>query len=319
MAKRPKFGLMASGQMPDEIPDPGVFRTIAEMAEEHDFDSLWVGDHLSFGNPILEGTVAAAAFAGYTHRITLGTGVLLLPLRNAALVAKQMASLDYLTGGRLICGIGVGGDSSKDFEIVNVDVHERGARADEGIEVMKKLWSDPVASYRGVFHDFSDVGINPMPTQEGGPPVWVGGKATRALRRAGVLADGWLGYMVSPDRFSTNLQLIHDFAVRAGRAPSEIAPAMMIPTRVAATTEQAEVDLRTHLSRRYHREFTTDLIRRVCLAGSPEDVRHRVAEYLEAGVEHLVFLSGGSPTESINQFSVLKTEVVDHLGEKAAT
>ncbi len=296
--------------MPDEIPDPGVFRAIAEMAEELDFDSLWVGDHLSFGNPILEGTVAAAAFAGYTRTITLGTGVLLLPLRNAALVAKQMASLDYLTGGRLICGIGVGGDSAKDFELVNIDVHLRGARADEGIKVMKALWSNPVTSFHGEFHDFHDIGISPLPTQPGGPPVWVGGKAKGALRRTGVQADGWIGYMVSAERYSNNLKVIHDFAEGVGRSPSAITPAMMIPTRVAATTELAEEELRVHLTHRYHRDFTTEQIRRICLAGNPDDIRSRVAEYVDAGVKHLIFLSGGSPTESIDQFSVLNAEVL---------
>ncbi|MDH3190085.1 MAG: LLM class flavin-dependent oxidoreductase [Acidimicrobiia bacterium] len=314
MERMPRFGLMASGQMPDETPDPGVFRTIAETAEGLGYDSLWVGDHLSFGNPILEGTVAAAAFAGYTRGITLGTGVLLIPLRNAGLVAKQMASLDYLTGGRLICGIGVGGDSPKDFELVGIDPRQRGARADEGIEVMKGLWSAPTASFHGRFHDFEDVGISPLPTQPGGPPVWVGGKAEGALRRAGVLADGWIAYMVSPERYATNLQIIRDHASGADREPSAITPAMMIPTRIGATTPQAEEELRIHLTNRYHREFTTELIRKVCLAGTPEHIAARVGEYVEAGVEHLVFLSGGAPSDSISQFEMLYKEVVVSFG-----
>ena len=101
-----KFGIMASGQMPEGLPDPGVFRDVAIAAEELGYDSLWCGDHLSFGNAVLEATVAVSAFAGYTSTITIGTGVLLLPLRPAGLVAKQMATLDYLCGGRLICGLG---------------------------------------------------------------------------------------------------------------------------------------------------------------------------------------------------------------------
>ena len=158
--------------MPEELPDPGVFRDIAVLAEGLGYDSLWCGDHLSNGNPILEGMVALSAFAGYTTTIMIGTGVLLLPLRPAGLVAKQMATLDYLTGGRVVCGIGVGGESDKDFEVVGVPRSERGARADEGIRVMRALWEQPTASFHGRFSDFTDVAISPRPVTPGRPPLW---------------------------------------------------------------------------------------------------------------------------------------------------
>ncbi|NIR34831.1 MAG: LLM class flavin-dependent oxidoreductase, partial [Actinobacteria bacterium] len=95
------------------------------------------------------------------------------------------------TGGRVICGVGVGGDSEKDFELVGVPMAERGRRTDEGIEVMRALWTEDEASFSGPYTRFEDVGLNPMPTQPGGPPIWVAGWADGALRRAGRLGDGW--------------------------------------------------------------------------------------------------------------------------------
>ena len=305
-----KFGIMASGQMPEGLPDPGVFRDIAVAAEETAYDSLWCGDHLSFGNAVLEGTVAVSAFAGYTSTITIGTGVLLLPLRPAGLVAKQMASLDYLCGGRLICGLGVGGDSQKDFDMVGVARHERGARTEEGIRVLRALWAGTEASFSGRFNEFTDVGLNPMPATPGGPPIWIGARADAALARAGRLADGWMAYMVSPAGFARGLATVRRHAGEAGRDPGAITPAMMIPTRVGRDGPGAREGLRLHLNERYHTEFAPGFVDAVCLAGSPEEVRGRVDEYAAAGVRHLIFLFGGRPEEVVEQLTLLYETVV---------
>ena len=305
-----KFGIMASGQMPEGLPDPGVFREIAAAAEGLGYDSLWCGDHLSFGNPVLEATVAVSAFAGYTTTITIGTGVLLMPLRPAALVAKQMASLDYLCGGRLICGVGVGGESQKDFDMVDVPRRERGARTEEGIRVLRTLWAGTEASFSGRFNEFTEVRLDPPPVTPGGPPIWVGARADAALARAGRLTDGWMGYMVSPGRYAKNLAKVRGHAIDAGRDPQAITPALMIPTRVGHDGAEARAGLRRHLAKRYHAEFSAGYVDAVCLAGSPDEVSRRVAEYAAAGVRHLIFLYGGRPTEAVDQFTMLHEAVV---------
>ena len=104
-----RIGIQGSGQLPSRLPDPGRYRAVAELAEELGYDSIWAGEHLSFHNPILDLGVALATFATVTDRILLGAGVVLLPLRHPSLIAKQAASLDYLSGGRLLLGLGVGG------------------------------------------------------------------------------------------------------------------------------------------------------------------------------------------------------------------
>ena len=306
----PLFGVYASGQMPDEIPNPEHFRLIATSSEAIGYDSVWCGDHISFGNPIIEGTVALAYLAACTRSITIGTGVLLLALRPPSLVAKQMASLDYLTSGRLICGVGVGGESKKDFESVQVPIKERGGRTTEGIAALRTLWTNSPASFSGTYYQFEDVSLNPMPERVGGPPIWVGGRADPALHRAGTLADGWIAYMVSPESFASGLEKVRTAAIQVDRDPNELARAMMVPTRVERDGSKAIERLRAHLSKRYQREFSPEQIKRFCLVGSPQEVIERVSEYSAAGVEHFIFLYGGSPSTSVSQFELIFETVV---------
>ena len=148
-----------------------------------------------------------------------------------------------------------------------------------------------------------------MPVTPGGPPIWVGGRADVALARAGRLTDGWIGYMVSPDRYAKNLAKVRRHASDAGRDPDAITAAMMIPTRVEFDADEAREGLRLHLSRRYHSDFSPELIEKVCLAGSPDDVRARIEEYAEAGVRHIVFLYGGRPGDAVDQFTLLSETV----------
>ena len=115
------FGIQGSGQLVGGAPDPGVFRELAVRAEELGYDSIWAGDHISYRNPILDIVVALSTFAAVTERISLGAGIVLLPLRQPGVVAKEFASLDYVSDGRVILGVGVGGEGEKDFEAVGVD------------------------------------------------------------------------------------------------------------------------------------------------------------------------------------------------------
>jgi len=197
-----KLGVKGSGQLVGELPDPGFFRAVAEVCEETGYDSIWAGDHVSFHNPILDVTVALSCFAARTERLTIGAAVVLLPLRHPSLVAREFASLDWLARGRVVLGVGVGGEGSKDFEAVGVDPRERGARTDESMRALRELFAGPEASFSGRFFAFDGVTIAPAPMQAGGPPLWVGGASAAAKRRAGTLGDGWAPIWISPGRFA---------------------------------------------------------------------------------------------------------------------
>ena len=289
------FGIQGSGPLVGGAPDPEHFRRVARAAEEAGFDSLWAGDHVAFHHPLLDVTVALSAFAAVTERIALGAGVVLLPLRAPALVAREFASLDFLSGGRVILGVGVGGESAKDFEAVGVPVRERGARTDEAMLALRELFSGP-ATFAGRFSAFEKISIEPRPAQPGGPPLWVGGRSEAAIRRAGRLGDGWMPIWVSPERFELGLEQVRAYA--EGR---EIAPAVVLPALVGGSTEEA----RRYLSRRYGTEFSTHAVERYCLAGSRSQCTERVAEYVEAGAEHVVFHPAVEPARLLEQVELL--------------
>ena len=183
------------------MPDPGRYRELAQAAEDLGYDSIWAGDHISYRNPILDVVVALSTFAAVTERITLGAGIVLLPLRHPSVVAKEFASLDYVSRGRLILGVGVGGEGEKDFEAVGVDPRERGARTSEAMRALRALFGAQPASFEGRFFSFAEVEIAPGSPRTGGPPLWVGGRSEAAIRRAAELGDGWIPIWVSAERF----------------------------------------------------------------------------------------------------------------------
>jgi len=281
------IGIQGSGQLPHGGPDPGRYRAVAELAEELGYDSIWAGEHLSFHNPILDLGVALATFAAVTERILLGAGVVLLPLRHPSLVAKQAASLDVVSEGRLLLGLGVGGEGRGDFEAASVPRAERDARADEGIVALRRLLTERPASFTGRFYDFAGVSIEPAPFRAGGPPLLVGGRSEAALRRAGAHGDGWLPYMVSPRRFAAGVATVRDHAVAAGRDPDALEHVLVAFAHVDDDGELARERALEHLSQRYGMRFERHHVERLCIVGTPEECAARVREYAAAGVRHL--------------------------------
>lgn len=282
-----EIGIQGSGQLPDGARDPGRYRAIAELAEELGYDSIWAGEHLSFHNPILDLGVALAVFAAVTERISLGAGVVLLPLRHPSIVAKQAASLDYVSGGRLLLGVGVGGEGAQDFEAAGVPLAERGSRANEGIAALRRLFADRPASFSGRHYSFTDVSIEPAPVQPGGPPILVGGRSDGAQRRAGVLGDGWLPYLVSPRSFAAGVERVRAHALAVDRDPAELRHGIVAFARVEDDGVRAREAAREHLSRRYGMRFEPHHVEHLCIAGTPEECAVRVHAYADAGASHL--------------------------------
>src|SRR5688572_25180473 len=147
---------------------------IVRAVERLGYDSVWTGDHVSFHNPMHDSLALLAAYASITSRVKLGTAVYLLALRPAAIAAKAAASVDVLSNGRLIFGVGVGGENPKEFELCGVPHRERGARVKEAIDVVRTLWRDTPATFKGRFTNFEGVSIEPKPIQKTGPRYWSG-------------------------------------------------------------------------------------------------------------------------------------------------
>src|SRR3970040_1901739 len=158
---------------------PHQWRDAARI-EELGYDSVWTSEHVFFYFPTFDALTTLAAVAALTSRIRLGTAVLLLPLRPAALAAQEITSVDDTPRGRLTLGIGVGGEYPKEFQAVGVPVGERGARTDEAIQVLRRLWTEENVTFEGRFTKLDGVTLQPKPAQRGGPPLWIAGRSEAA-------------------------------------------------------------------------------------------------------------------------------------------
>jgi probable F420-dependent oxidoreductase len=262
-------------------------RAIVSLVDQLGYDSIWVGDHLSFAIPILDPIIQLAQAAVVSERLTIGTGVYLLPLRHPGPVAKQIATLDLVTGGRLIFGVGVGGEFHTDYDVAGVPMKERGARLTEGIEVLRKLWSGEKVSNDGRHFPFGELAMTPPPFQTGGPPIWCGGRSEAALKRAGELADGYISYVVTPEMFADAMTKITAAAETAKRDVTSFGTGHLLFARLDNTYEEALDKATESLSVRYAMDFRKPAMR-YCALGPPADVAARIGEFLAAGVRHLV-------------------------------
>ena len=165
-------------------------------------DSLWVGGHIASRNPSPEAMVGLVRLATLTERVMVGTSILLLPLYPPALVAKQIADLDRATNGRVLLGVGIGGEYAQEFRALQVPIEERGRRTNEMIPLLRQLWTAEEITHDGRYYPMEDVKIHPAPVQPGGPPIIVAGRKEPAMRRAALLGDGWFPYMYSPRRYA---------------------------------------------------------------------------------------------------------------------
>ena len=281
---------------------------LVERVEQLGFDSVWTGDHVSFHNPLYESLTLLASYAPITRRIKLGTAVYLLALRSPAVAAKITATLDVLSGGRLIFGVGVGGENPKEFELCGVPHAERGARVTEGIDVVRALWRETPATFHGRFSRFEGVSIDPKPVQTL-PPIWIGGRSDAALARAGSQGDGWVSYVVQPERYARSLEKIREAASAAGRSLTGFTGAHLAFITVGRDYERAKKAWVSVLSRRYAQDFEP-LAEKYGVIGTPEQCAERLAAFRDAGCTYFLLSAIGDPRDEREQFETIAAEIL---------
>ncbi len=269
---------------------PGIDELVSlvELVDRLGYDSLWVGDHISFAVPVLDPLLQLAQAAVVSRRLILGTAVYLLPLRHPAPAAKQISTLDHLTEGRLIFGAGVGGEFPKEFEACGVPHNERGARLAEGVAVLRKFWTGQPISHAGRFYGpFSEVQMQPPPRQPNGPPIWLGGRSDAALRRTGRIGDGYLSYVVTPEMYRAALDKITAAAAETGRVSATFGTGHLLFARLDDSYEAALDAATETLSVRYAMDFRK-AAQRYCALGRPAKVADRIRDFHAAGVRHVI-------------------------------
>jgi len=285
---------------------------LVQRIEALGFDSVWTGDHVSFHNPLYESLTLLATYAPITRRIRLGTAVYLLALRAPAIAAKITSTLDVLSSGRLIFGVGVGGENPKEFAVCGVPHRERGARVTEGIEVVRALWQGAPASFKGRFTQFEGVSIDPKPLQTPAPPIWIGGRSEAALSRAGRQCDGWVSYVVQPERYAQSVDKIRAAAAVAGRRVDDFAFGHLAFVTLGRDWESAKAVWAAHLTRRYAQDFEP-LARKYGIIGTPEQCAEQIARFAAAGCNYMLLNPIGDPQDESEQVERLAADVLPRV------
>jgi probable F420-dependent oxidoreductase len=282
------IGVSLSGSFPQGRPAIPEMWANVRRVEQLGFDAIWSGDHIIMYNPIMDVMTVLATYAAITERVKIGTAVYLIPLRHPVAIAKQVASLDILSQGRFLFGIGVGGEIVREFDAVNVPVRERGHRTDEGLDIITRVLSQNDVTFVGRHYQIHNVSLAPRPLQQPYPPIWVGGRSDAAIRRAARYGQGWLGYLVSSQRLQEAMSKIETWAPTYGRSASEIQGGMLLFTAIAKDYETAKQMAIANLSRRYNQPFDT-LVDRYCALGTPDQCLEKIHAYVEAGMTNLIF------------------------------
>ena len=301
-----RIGLVAGG-------DP---RRITAL-EDLPIDSLWVGGHVASRNPSPEAMMGLARLAALTERVKVGTSILLLPLYPPALVAKQIADLDHVADGRVILGIGVGGEYPQEFRACGVPIKERGRRTDEMIPLIRRLWTAEEITHEGRYYAMEDVRIHPAPLQAGGPPIVVAGRKEPAMRRAATLGDGWFPYLYSPRRYAASVETVEQTAAEAGRDLTEFEWYVWVFLNVNPDGDVAREEAARSMGGTYNQDFAP-MVDSVAAAGTTEEVTAKVQAFHDAGARHFVFspaTAGADPQPVVDR---LLGDIVPALREHAA-
>ncbi|HEX3607774.1 MAG TPA: LLM class flavin-dependent oxidoreductase [Candidatus Dormibacteraeota bacterium] len=254
----------------------------AERAEELGFDSAWAGDHLQYHAPVLEPCAALSAVAARTRRLRLGFGVLLLALRSPVWAAKQLGTLEALAPGRVVLGVGAGGENPAEFEAAGVPVRERGRRLDEALEVVGRLLEGGPVDHPGPLLPVRSPGLEPVPGRR--LPLAVGGRSEAAQARAARAGDAWLAVWLSPERVAQGRERIAALAAAAGRPAPQTLLMVFVHVGADRSRARAEVDALT----RGQYGLPLERLERWALIGDAATVAEGLAAHRAAGVDGFV-------------------------------
>jgi len=312
-----KFGIMASHQYPhgDDLRKrlDELFSTV-ELAAELGYDSVWTINHFQSNLATPQPISMTASLIPRSGTMTLGTGILILPLFHPAHIAEEFATLDHLSGGRVVLGVGAG-YRDNEFAAFGVDPATRFRRFDESIRLIRALWSGETVDHDGEFYPLSGGTIGIRPLTPGGPPIWIGAGGRTAVRRAARLGDAWYapGNSPNPGYLPKHVAVYNEALTEYGKDPASVERPIGVELYCAPTTHQAvETALpyaRTEYATyaeypalRWQRDRFDELVRHTLLLGSPEFLIERIGALRELGFNHVIFRPGwlGMPVEKIH-------------------
>lgn len=308
------FGLAVQNFTPyPQEPDIAEILEYGRRAEDLGFDSLCAWDHILLGSkvafPFLESLSTLTALATVTERVRLGTGVLVLPVRNPVVLAKVTSSVDRISGGRLFLGV-ANGWYEREFQAVGVPFAGRGKVFERNLDILLRFWTEDAVNGEAGDHVFKGAVMLPKPIQQPHPTLLIGGYVDRVLRRAGTRGDGWLTYFYTADAFRRSWEKVRAFAEEAGRDPDALTNLSQLVVCVDDSYEKADRRAREFMDRYFDTPAWSDATQDHAIRGTPEQCAEQLAAHVEAGVRHVVLV----PTEyAAEQVDAIAADVLPKL------
>jgi alkanesulfonate monooxygenase SsuD/methylene tetrahydromethanopterin reductase-like flavin-dependent oxidoreductase (luciferase family) len=270
--------------------DPAPIYQMAERAEELGFHSVWVGDSLT-ARPRVEALATLAAVGARTRRVRLGTSIFLAALRQPVMLAYQLASVDWLAGGRVDLGIGYGrpndGTHELEYRHVGITAENRIKRSEEIVTVLRRLWRENDVTHEGAFCRFEHVTLEPKPAQPGGIPIWLAANEVEpGLKRVARMGDAWINNINTAQAFRECWDKIQSYAADAGRDPRAIHPSIYMTVAGGAKADAEEG--MEFLAQYYNRSYEAVANSMLCITGSWDEVIDKIEAYREAGARTVV-------------------------------
>ena len=308
------FGLALRNFTPHTAtPDIREVLDYAARAEQMGYSSLWAWDHILLGskNPFafLESLSVLAALAVTTEKVRLGTGVLVLPLRNPVVLAKVTSTIDRMSGGRLVLGV-ASGWYEREFEAVGVPFAERGRVFERNAQILKRFWTEERVDGSEDGMEFRGAVMLPRPLQQPRPQLLFGGYVDKVLRRVATTSDGWLTYFYTPESFAGAWQRILRHAEEAGRDPATLDNVAQLPICIDASFEKADTRVRAFIHDYFDVAPWSESTADSAIRGTPEQCAEQIARHVEVGARHLVFVPCSYDLEQVD---AIAESVLPHL------
>jgi probable F420-dependent oxidoreductase len=296
------------GQWKYGLPEPDLVCRSAELAEAVGLDSIWLSDHIVTRNPTLDITCLFAMIAARTKRVKMGPSVLTLPARHPVQVAKTYATLDYLSNGRMVMAVGSGSDL-RDLEACGVPVQERGKRLDEGIEILRKLWTETNVTHHGKFYQFDNVNIEPKP-RKGSLDIWIGGKSDAILKRVVRLGDGWFPALTTPAEFKADMDKLMAYGEEAGRKVNPREAGVLLLTYVDDNRERAWQKVAPFLQ---GLNMAPEAVAARCVVGPAAECVETLHGFVEAGCVKFVLRPSCPREDILPQIELYGKSILPHF------
>jgi alkanesulfonate monooxygenase len=296
-----------------EMPNARGLVEYGVRVEDLGYDSVWVWDHTLLGIepnfPIIDSLTVLTGIAARTTRIKLGTGILVLPLRNPVTLAKQLSSMDQLSEGRLIMGM-ASGWYKREFDACGIPFEKRGKIMDENLEIMNRLWREAKVDGRYTYNNLAAAVMYPKPWQQPRMPILIGGYVDKVLQRAATAGDGWLTYFYRPEAFKKSWDKIRGFATEAGKDPDSLLNASQLPIRVGASKEAVRDDMMDWLNKEWDFPAHSDCSRDSAIMGTVDECVAELREHVAVGVQKIIFVPYKYQPE---QIEIIAREIIPRL------